>query len=87
LDEEALKCAMNKVLDARQRISDEKHDLHHAWVERCIERDRRRRALWDRVSVHVLGWGALAAIIGFVSLIGESLLEALRNLLKAKGGP
>lgn len=50
-------------------IDPETHKEHHEFIRMCIKREERRQEIWDKVKVHVLGWGFVAAI----GLIGKAV--------------
>ncbi len=91
MDESALVAviehAIDQALDRRNRIDADTHRTHHDYVARLIERDRRRTERWERVRVHVYGWGAVTALGGLIYAVGDLLREFVHNLFRAKGGP
>lgn len=82
LDDEELRqirLLFEQTLTARSRIDAEKHHVHHQWIDRQQEKERKREEMWGKVRTHVLGWGAVGAIIALVSMIGDKILDWIRN--------
>lgn len=86
MDEETLVRTLSKVLDERNRIDSETHRSHHDYVSRLIDRDKKRSEMWHRVKGHVIGWGLVSGITGFIYLLGDTMRELVRGWLKIKGG-
>lgn len=94
MDQATLTAALNKALDERnqrnerQRLPDDVHEMHHAWVARCIERDKLRAERWEKLRNHVAGWGSLA-LLGWVAYrLGDGILSWFLSLLPVpKVGP
>lgn len=58
------------------------HHKHHDYIQMCIERERRRREMWEKVKTQVLGWGIIA-MIGFLGKIAwDSWQHYLHNIHK-----
>jgi len=73
-----LRQALGEVLDERGRIDAETHRVHHDFVADRIECAIRRRAIFDAVVKHVVGWGV---VVG-VGWLGAQILKALRVSLQ-----
>lgn len=66
--------AIHQAIDERSIIP-ESHKEHHAYIQMCIDRESRRREMWDKIKAQVLGWGIVAAI-GF---IGHAVWDYLQH--------
>lgn len=88
MDEATLARVLDEALNKRARIDPDLHQTHHDYVARLIDRDRIRAERWEKLRLHVYGWGAISAIGGLVYLVGEGVKEFLKNLLMRGGsGP
>jgi hypothetical protein len=77
---------LNRVLDARKRINDERHAKHHNYVEILIDRDRRRQELSDKVRQQVVGWGVIITVTGFLSMVGYSAYHWIAEMTQRATG-
>jgi hypothetical protein len=84
---QALESALGRVLDSRKRVDEETHRVHHEYVARCIDRDRKREKRWEQLRVHILGWGAISVIGSIIYSLGDWIKHVVINLFKVKGGP
>lgn len=79
--------ALDSALDRRAKVDSETHRAHHAYIENCIERDKNRAARLEHIRRHVIGWSVVSGL-GLVGWsIGDWVIHALQQALKAKGGP
>jgi hypothetical protein len=79
LTEERLIEIMDEALEKRSRIDAESHAEHHAFIAALIEREHRKREMWEAIARQVLGWGAVA----IAGAIGSVILKSLKVYLTA----
>lgn len=53
----------------------------HAFLKAWIKREEIRAERWEKIKVHVLGWGVVAA----VGWLGSSILDSVKNMLHSGG--
>ena len=57
--------ALEKALDKRSRIDQEKHYKHHEFIEAMIEQKVRRAQFISTIKSQVLGWGVVV-VLGWI---------------------
>lgn len=78
MNKEELTEAMREVLHEHRQIDDERHALHHEFLEMEIEKRERRKALFLRFKNSFVG-GLALAILGFLGWIGKLVIDALTS--------
>lgn len=71
MDKEAIKEAIKEALTEHRSIDAGTHATHHEYVAAMIERRRRRLDRWEKVRVHVYGWGAVTLLSAAIYAIGS----------------
>ena len=64
MEDEQIAKVINAVLDKR-RGEDIEHKEHHAFVNLMIQREERKKEMWNKVKTQVLGWGIIAIVGSF----------------------
>lgn len=77
MTEEDFKRILDDALHSRMNITNDLHATHHKFVEMCMEREERKREMWEKIKAQVGGW----AIIGVLGAIGT----AVYNLFIQRG--
>lgn len=57
---DAIKQAIEEVLNDRARIDATQHSEHHEYVALLIRREQQREERWEEIKRQVLGWGIIA---------------------------
>ena len=70
--------ALAAVFESTRAMPQDLHRKHHEFVDRWIEKEKRKSERWERTKTHVMGWGIVTAIGG----IGYSVFEWLKSSLK-----
>lgn len=68
---EDLKDAIKEALIEHRSIDAATHAMHHDFVADMIERRRRRLDRWEKVRVHIYGWGAVTLLGAAIYAIGN----------------
>ena len=77
MTEDEMEKILHKVLDARSRAYEERHDKHHEFIDVLIAEKRAKVARMEKVKTHVIGWGVVTGIGG----IGYAIFEGLKAVL------
>lgn len=78
MEPQELKSAIHEVLDERDGIDRGKHQDHHHYVERLIDRDKKRSERWEAIRKQVGGW----AVIAFLSGAAYTAWIAFQTVIK-----
>lgn len=70
---EDLKDAIKEALIEHRSIDAATHATHHEYVAAMIERRRRRLERWEKVRVHVYGWGTVTLLSAAIYAIGSQV--------------
>ena len=75
-----LRNVLNEVLVAHPSLDPDKHYEQHEWIELQIKKEKRAQERWEKVKVHVLGWG----VVGLIGGIGAWVLSHIIGDLTGK---
>lgn len=54
--------AINEALDCRQCIDNEKHCMHHEFLQGIIDANTARKKMYDSIATSVIQWGAVSLL-------------------------
>lgn len=60
-----------EIMNNKSLLTHDEHSHHHDFIEAMIKKEERKQETWQKVKVHVLGWGA----IGIIGSIGTWILK------------
>lgn len=86
LTQQQLEETLNKVLDARRKIDDERHEAHRNYVDRMIIREKKRDEFRERVRQQVVGWGVIVALGGLLSSVGYASYHWVVEIARQSSG-
>lgn len=81
MQKEELVTALKEVLHEHRQIDDEKHHLHHQFIDMEIDRREKRVEAFNKFKTSFIG-GLGLAFLGFLGWLGKVILEGLHM-----GGP
>ncbi len=69
---------LREVLHEQRAIDDDKHELHHEFIEMELQRREARKKLWERFKLSFVGGVALAILAG-LGWVGQLVLGAIKH--------
>lgn len=75
---DALKTAINEILDERDGFNGRTHADHHRFVAELIDERKKSKERRERLRQQVIGWGAIT----FLSGVGYSFYQVFVELVK-----
>ena len=78
LTEEQLEKVLNEVLNKHRSIDNERHALHHQYVELQMQKAETRQRIWNSVKASVYGW-LIITIITALGWVGTKVYSIIRG--------
>ena len=74
ITKEELETILESAIGKIAVIDKETHEDHHNWIKMQIDKEQRAQERWEKIKVHVLGWG----IVALIASLGTWVLKHLR---------
>lgn len=81
MDEKQLESVLEKVLNKKRAVDNETHASHHEFLKVYIEDYHRRREMWRKFRMSIVGTAG-AAIVGFFVWLGTHIINHLSHIGK-----
>lgn len=74
VSEERLIEVLDEVLNKHREIDNDRHSVHHQFVEMEMQRREERHRRWEKVKVQVYGWGIIT-LLSALGWVGKKVYD------------
>lgn len=78
MDKEEFVTALREVLNEQRHITDDEHQLQHAWLSKKMYTEQKWDARWEKAAQSAIGVVVVAVLSG-LGWIGNLIINALKD--------